>query len=211
MTTIDFTPLFRSAIGFDRLASALESAYRSEAGGYPPYNIEVTGQDKYRISMAVAGFSRSDLDIQVKESILTVAGAREEDAGDKNRRYLYRGIANRNFERQFQLADYVKVVDARIEDGLLHIDLAREIPEAMKPRQIEIRGDDSRVIENQSEKAASSSDNKKRGRSPVILARQACLEIRRQPSGSKKHTSRFRQPSCPGKAGRGAIRRHRPE
>ena len=154
MTTIDFTPLFRSAIGFDRLASALESAYRSEAGGYPPYNIEVTGQDKYRISMAVAGFSRSDLDIQVKESILTVAGAREEDAGDKNRRYLYRGIANRNFERQFQLADYVKVVDARIEDGLLHIDLAREIPEAMKPRQIEIRGDDSRVIENQSEKAA---------------------------------------------------------
>ena len=154
MTTIDFTPLFRSAIGFDRLASALESAYRSEAGGYPPYNIEVTGQDKYRISMAVAGFSRPDLDIQVKESILTVSGAREEEATEKNRRYLYRGIANRNFERQFQLADYVKVEDARIEDGLLHIDLAREIPEAMKPRQIEIRGDDSRVIENQSEKAA---------------------------------------------------------
>ena len=154
MTTIDFTPLFRSAIGFDRLASALESAYRSEAGGYPPYNIEVVGQDQYRISMAVAGFSRSDLDIQVKESILTVSGSQQEEDGDKNRRYLYRGIATRNFERQFQLADYVKVVDARLEDGLLHIDLAREIPEAMKPRQIEIRGDDSQVIEDRSEKAA---------------------------------------------------------
>ena len=154
MTTIDFTPLFRSAIGFDRLASALESAYRSEAGGYPPYNIEVTGQDKYRISMAVAGFSGSDLDIQVKESILTVSGSRKEDSGDKERRFLYRGIATRNFERQFQLADYVKVVDARIEDGLLHIDLVREIPEAMKPRKIEIRADEGRVIEDKSEKAA---------------------------------------------------------
>ena len=154
MTTIDFTPLFRSAIGFDRLASALESAYRSEAGGYPPYNIEVVGQDQYRISMAVAGFSRSDLDIQVKESILTVSGSQQEEDDNKNRRYLYRGIATRNFERQFQLADYVKVVDARLEDGLLHIDLAREIPEAMKPRQIEIRGDDSQVIEDRSEKAA---------------------------------------------------------
>ena len=154
MTAIDFTPLFRSAIGFDRLASALESAYRSEAGGYPPYNIEVTGQDKYRISMAVAGFARSDLNIQVKESILTVAGSRKEDDTDKNRRYLYRGIATRNFERQFQLADYVKVVDARLEDGLLHIDLAREIPEAMKPRSIEIRTDEGRVIEDKSVKAA---------------------------------------------------------
>jgi len=154
VTTIDFTPLFRSAIGFDRLASALESAYRSEAGGYPPYNIEVVGQDQYRISMAVAGFARSDLDIQVKESILTVSGSRKEEEVDKNRRYLYRGIATRNFERQFQLADYVKVVDARLEDGLLHIDLVREIPEAMKPRQIEIRADDSRVIENKAAKAA---------------------------------------------------------
>ena len=88
MTTIDFTPLFRSAIGFDRLASALESAYRSEAGGYPPYNIEMIGQDKYRISMAVAGFSRDELDIMVKESILTVSGSRKEDADDKERRFL---------------------------------------------------------------------------------------------------------------------------
>jgi molecular chaperone IbpA len=154
MTTIDFTPLFRSAIGFDRLASALESAYRSEAGGYPPYNIEMIGQDKYRISMAVAGFSRDELDIMVKESILTVSGSRNEDADDKERRFLYRGIATRNFERQFQLADYVKVVDARLEDGLLHIELVREIPEAMKPRQIEIRSEEGRVIENKAQEAA---------------------------------------------------------
>lgn len=155
MTTIDFTPLFRSAIGFDRMASALESAYRSEAGGYPPYNIEVTGEDKYRISMAVAGFSRADLDIHVKESILTVSGARKEDKQEKERRFLYRGIATRSFERQFQLADYVKVVDARMEDGLLHIDLVREVPEAMKPRQIEIRSEGSgQYIEGKAEKAA---------------------------------------------------------
>jgi len=154
MTTIDFTPLFRSAIGFDRLATALESAHRSEAGGYPPYNIEVTGKDKYRISMAVAGFAGPDLDIQVKESILTVSGSRKDENKDTERRFLYRGIATRNFERQFQLADYVKVVDARLEDGLLHIDLVREIPEAMKPRTIEIRSEEGRVIENKSAEAA---------------------------------------------------------
>ena len=155
MTTIDFTPLFRSAIGFDRLASALESAYRSEAGGYPPYNIEVTGDDRYRISMAVAGFCDKDLNIHVKESILTVAGAHKDDAEkEKGQRFLYRGIATRNFERQFQLADYVKVVDARIEDGLLHIDLVREIPETMKPRTIEIRTDGGSLLEAKAEKAA---------------------------------------------------------
>ena len=153
MTTIDFTPLFRSAIGFDRLASALESAYRSEAGGFPPYNIEVIGEDKYRISMAVAGFSRKDLDLSVKESILTVSGSRRDESGDAKRHYLYRGIATRNFERQFQLADYVRVVDARVEDGLLHIDLMREIPDAMKPRKIEIR-DDGKLIESKAADAA---------------------------------------------------------
>ena len=154
MTTIDFTPLFRSAIGFDRLASALESAYRSEAGGYPPYNIEVIGDDKYRISMAVAGFSRDELNLVVKESILTVSGARKEADPGNEHRFLYRGIATRNFERQFQLADYVRVVDARLEDGLLHIDLVREVPEAMKPRQIEIRSDEGHVIESKAGKAA---------------------------------------------------------
>ena len=153
MTTLDFTPLFRSAIGFDRLTSALESAYRSEAGGYPPYNIEATGEDNYRISMAVAGFSRSDLEIGVKESILTVSGSRKEEKGNGQHRFLYRGIATRNFERQFQLADYVKVVDARFEDGLLHIDLVREIPEAMKPRNIEIRSE-GRYIEGKADGAS---------------------------------------------------------
>jgi len=154
MTAIDFSPLFRSAIGFDRLASTLESAYRSETGGYPPYNIEVTGDDQYRISMAVAGFDEQTLDVQVKESMLTVSGAHKEDSQQKERRFLYRGIATRNFERRFQLADYVKVVDARIEAGLLHIDLVREIPEAMKPRRIEIRTDSGNLIEGQAEKAA---------------------------------------------------------
>lgn len=159
MTTIDFTPLFRSAIGFDRLASVLESAYRSDAGGYPPYNIEVTGTDKYRISMAVAGFSQKDLNIQVKESMLTISGSKGEDKdkdkeAESGRRFLYRGIATRSFERQFQLADYVKVVDARLEDGLLHIDLVREIPEAVKPRTIEIRSENAGLIEGEAAKAA---------------------------------------------------------
>ena len=147
MTTLDFTPLFRSAIGFDRLASALESAYRSDAGGYPPYNIELMGEDRYRISMAVAGFREGDLDLQVKESILTVSGARKEE--DKGHRYLHRGIANRSFERQFQLADYVRVEAAELKDGLLHIDLVREVPEAMRPRRIEIRSADQRYIEGE--------------------------------------------------------------
>jgi molecular chaperone IbpA len=156
MTALDFTPLFRSAIGFDRLASALESAYRTEPGGYPPYNIEVTGQDKYRISMAVAGFSEKDLNIQVKENILTVSGAQKDDEKEAGRRFLYRGIATRNFDRQFQLADYVQVVDARIENGLLHVDLVREIPETMKPRKIEIRTDTDTdgLLEAKAEKAA---------------------------------------------------------
>jgi len=154
MTAIDFTPLFRSAIGFDRLASALESAHRSDGGGYPPYNIEVTGDDKYRISMAVAGFREKDLNLQVKENILTVSGAHKDEGKEKEQRYLYRGIATRNFERQFQLADYVKVIDARMENGLLHIDLVREIPEAMKPRTIEIRTDGGNLLEGKAAKAA---------------------------------------------------------
>ena len=140
MTTIDFSPLFRSMIGFDRLSNALETAYRTEPGGYPPYNIEVSGENDYRITMAVAGFAESDLSLEVKENILTVSGTRREDSDKDETRFLYRGIANRSFERKFQLADYVRVVDARMENGLLHVDLRREIPEAMKPRKIEIRG-----------------------------------------------------------------------
>ena len=154
MTTIDFSPLFRSMIGFDRLSNALETAYRTEPGGYPPYNVEVHGENDYRVTMAVAGFSQDDLDIEVTDNVLRVSGARAEQDKDKETRFLYRGIANRGFERKFQLADYVRVVDARLENGLLHIDLRREIPEAMKPRKIEIRGDNARLIEGTQEKAA---------------------------------------------------------
>jgi molecular chaperone IbpA len=157
MTTIDFSPLFRSMIGFDRLSNALETAYRTEPGGYPPYNIEVSGENDYRITMAVAGFAEPDLSLEVKENILTVSGTRREDSDKDETRFLYRGIANRSFERKFQLADYVRVVDARMENGLLHVDLRREIPEAMKPRKIEIRGtgtEEQRVIESTAEKHA---------------------------------------------------------
>ncbi len=155
MTTIDFSPLFRSMIGFDRLSNALETAYRSEPGGYPPYNIEVSGDNDYRITMAVAGFAEKDLTLEVKENILTVSGGRAEEPEQAETRFLYRGIANRSFERKFQLADYVRVVDARLENGLLHVDLRREIPEAMKPRKIEIRGGEgSRLIEAERTQAA---------------------------------------------------------
>jgi molecular chaperone IbpA len=154
MTNIDFSPLFRSMIGFDRMSSALETAYRSEPGGYPPYNIEASGENDYRITMAVAGFTERDLSMEVKENILTVSGARPDEESEQSRaKYLYRGIANRNFERKFQLADYVRVLDARLENGLLHIDLRREIPEAMKPRKIEIRGETGRYIESEADKA----------------------------------------------------------
>ena len=154
MTTIDFSPLFRSMIGFDRLSNALETAYRTEPGGYPPYNVEVHGENDYRVTMAVAGFARHDLEIEVTDNVLRVSGARGEQDKEQETKYLYRGIANRSFERKFQLADYVRVVDARLENGLLHIDLRREIPEAMKPRKIEIRNDDAKLIEGQHQKAA---------------------------------------------------------
>jgi molecular chaperone IbpA len=152
MTTFDLTPLFRTAIGFDRLARNLESAYRTDAGGYPPYNIEVCGEDSYRITMAVAGFGEGDLEIEVKENVLRVAGAKQDDG--KERQFLHRGIATRTFERSYQLADYVRVEGAELKDGLLHIDLVREIPEAMKPRRIEIRGGDSRLIHKTTAEAA---------------------------------------------------------
>lgn len=156
MTTLDFSPLFRSMIGFDRLASSLENAYRSEPGGYPPYNVELESENKYRITLAVAGFGEDELGLEVKENVLSVTGQRREET--KDRQFLYRGIANRSFERKFQLADYVKVVDARLENGLLHIDLEREVPEAMKPRKIEIRrnegGSSQRFIEAEHAKAA---------------------------------------------------------
>ena len=147
MTTIDFSPLFRSMIGFDRLSNALETAYRTEPGGYPPYNVEVHGENDYRVTMAVAGFSPDDLEIEVTDNVLRVSGARADQDKEKEAKYLYRGIANRSFERSYQLADYVRVEGASLKNGLLHIDLVREIPAAMKPRRVEIQSDDKPSIE----------------------------------------------------------------
>lgn len=147
MRSFDFAPLYRSTIGFDRLASVLDNLSRSEQNqpSYPPYNIEVTGEDQYRISMAVAGFVESEISINVDQNKLTVSGQRGAD--DKQKQYLHQGIAERNFERRFQLADYVRVQSATLENGLLHVDLVREIPEAMKPRTIAINGVKPRQIE----------------------------------------------------------------
>lgn len=138
MRNFDFSPLYRSAIGFDRVASLLDSLSRTEQSqpSYPPYNIELTGEDHYRISMAVAGFDRSELNIEVNQNNLTVSGNKQADS--EERTYLHQGIAARNFERRFQLADHVRVQAASFENGLLHIDLVRELPEAVKPRTIEI-------------------------------------------------------------------------
>lgn len=154
--TFDLSPLYRTAIGFDRVADMLATASRNESGGYPPYNIESLGEDQYRISMAVAGFSRDELDIVVEQGKLTIAGRQaEENAEEKQRQFLYRGIATRSFERRFQLADHMKVLSAGLENGLLHIKLAREIPDAMKPRRVEIGSSDSRLLQGEKvEKAA---------------------------------------------------------
>lgn len=137
MRSIDFSPLYRSAIGFDRLANLIESAASNGNAGYPPYNIEQLGDSDYRISMAVAGFTQEELELSFQENLLTVKGNKQ---ADTERHYLYQGIAERGFERRFQLADYVRVKGADLKNGLLHIDLAREVPEAMKPRKIEING-----------------------------------------------------------------------
>ena len=137
MRSIDFTPLYRSAIGFDRLANLIESAASNGNAGYPPYNIEQLGDNDYRISMAVAGFTQEELELSFQENLLTVKGNKQ---ADTERHYLYQGIAERGFERRFQLADYVRVKGADLKNGLPHIDLAREVPEAMKPRKIEING-----------------------------------------------------------------------
>jgi molecular chaperone IbpA len=136
MRTIDFSPLYRSVVGFERLASLLETAQADSATGYPPYNIERTGETDYRIEIAVAGFRQEELNIEVKENLLTVQGRKT--ANDDQRRFLHRGLAERDFERRFQLADYVVVTDAKLADGLLQISLRREIPEALKPRRVEI-------------------------------------------------------------------------
>ncbi|MGD9021685.1 MAG: Hsp20 family protein [Lysobacterales bacterium] len=147
MTTFDFSPLYRTSVGFDRLASLMSAATRTEQGnGYPPYNIRSTSEDHYRITMAVAGFSEDELNISTENSRLLVTGKREEDTEEQGE-YLYRGIATRSFERRFNLADHVKVIGASLENGLLHIDLEREIPEAMKPRTIKIGKSKSRLLD----------------------------------------------------------------
>ena len=138
MITHDFSPFYRSTIGFDRMARLLENVSRvaETDNGYPPYNIEAVGDDHYRVTIAVAGFVTQDLDLQVSDNTLFVSGQKKDEASDAE--YLHRGIAARAFKKQFRLADYVKVENAWLDNGLLTIDLVRELPEEMKPRRIEI-------------------------------------------------------------------------
>jgi molecular chaperone IbpA len=149
MRTFDLSPLYRSTVGFDRLFSMLDQASGFEAGGspYPPYNIERTGENAYRVTLAVAGFSDAELSIEAKENTLTVKGEKVAKTDEKKAEVLYQGIAARAFERVFRLADHVEVKAAALENGLLHIDLVREIPEAMKPRTIRINGGTNKVLE----------------------------------------------------------------
>jgi len=145
MRTFDLAPLYRSTVGFDRLFSMLDGF--ESTPGYPPYNIERTGENAYRISVAVAGFGEIDLSIEAKENTLTIKGEKEARDEKKNGEVLYQGIAARAFERVFQLADYVQVKGAALENGLLHVDLVREIPEAKKPRVIPIGGRQPKVVD----------------------------------------------------------------
>ena len=140
MRTFDLTPFHRSTVGFDRLFTLLDQAHGGEtpAQTYPPYNIERTAENGYRVTVAVAGFGEADLSIEAAANVLTVKGEKAEAANTNGGEVLFRGIAGRSFERRFQLADHVTVTGARLENGLLHIDLVRELPEAMKPRQIAI-------------------------------------------------------------------------
>lgn len=155
MTTFDFAPLFRTSIGYDRLASLMNAAHRGDTGnGFPPYNIQKAGEDRYRITMAVAGFAEGDLSITTENNKLTITGNKPEEEQNEDNAFLYRGIATRSFERRFNLADHVRVSGAQLDNGLLHIELEREIPEAMKPRQIEIQGTGNLIENKPSEKAA---------------------------------------------------------
>jgi molecular chaperone IbpA len=143
----DLTPLYRSTIGFDRLAQMLDDAAGFETPAYPPYNIERVGDDEYRITMAVAGFGQGDINIEVKGNALTVTG-RKTEKSESQSEFLHQGIAARTFERRFQLADHVEVKGADMDNGLLHIALKREVPEAMKPRTITIgKGNEPKVLD----------------------------------------------------------------
>ncbi len=153
MKSIDLSPLYRSTVGYDRLASLLDSTLRSDsvAPGYPPYNIEMLGEDRYAVTLAVAGFNSDELDINVEKGVLTIRGSKSADA---ERKYLYQGIANRTFERKFTLADYVEVRSADLNNGLLTVNLVKEVPEAMKPRSIAINTE-TRVLEHEDNGAQS--------------------------------------------------------
>ncbi len=148
MQAFDFSPLFRSTVGFDRLTSLLDATTRLDESevSYPPYNIEQTGEDAYRIVMAVAGFREGDISLVQRASSLAISGKQEKAQEDK--KYLHRGIAARAFERRFTLADHIKVTGASLADGVLSVDLVREVPEAMKPRTIQIVNGESKVLES---------------------------------------------------------------
>ena len=147
MRNLDLSPLYRSFIGFDHLASMMDAASRNEKqSGYPPYNIELVAEDKYVITMAIAGFSEQEVDIQVLENTLLVTGKKPDSKKENERQYLHKGISERNFERKFQLGDHVNVIGADMDNGLLHVSLERIVPEAKKPRSIAINN--SRTISN---------------------------------------------------------------
>lgn len=144
MRNLDFSPLLRATVGFDRMMDLMDNASRyEETPSYPPYNIEKRGEDDYRITMAVAGFSEEDLNITNQENSLVIEGKKKKDGEEQDGTYLHRGIAERAFQRSFRIADHIKVTGANLENGLLHIDLVREIPEAMKPRTIQIESSES--------------------------------------------------------------------
>jgi molecular chaperone IbpA len=151
MRTYDFSPLWRSTIGFDRLFDLAETAQRTGEDNYPPYNIERLSEDRYQISLAVAGFAPNEITITAEQNVVTIDGSRSEK---DQRDFLYRGISNRNFKRQFNLADYVQVKSAAFDNGLLKIELVREIPEAMKPRRIAINGTSADNVQKLEAKAA---------------------------------------------------------
>jgi molecular chaperone IbpA len=149
MRTFDLAPLYRSTVGFDRLFSTLDQLAGFDGGGstYPPYNIERTGENAYRITVAVAGFSESEISIEAKQNTLTIKGDKQAKTDEKKGEVLHQGIAARAFERVFQLAEHVQVTGAALENGLLHVELVREVPEAMKPRQIPIGNGKPKVLD----------------------------------------------------------------
>ncbi len=155
MTNFDFSPLYRTTVGFDHLSTLLDNIHRSDRApnSYPPYNIELINENNYQITMAVSGFNSDELDIKSEHRTLTIKGQKHPDENTRN--YLHQGIAARNFERKFQLADHIEITGAQLENGLLHIDLAREIPEAMKPKTIPINEGKGRLMDVSREVAAS--------------------------------------------------------